>query len=180
MKNLKYIQLILCFMGIIVFNLPPSVYSEQTQNGTGTSDIAGSIIVKSNTFEIDNNKKTVTFSGDIDAKRDDFTINCQKMILFYLNEAGEKGSNEVSTRIGKIFASGKVRITRSDGSVASSEEAVYYRDDEKLVLTGGPLIRRGDDFVEGTIITLYLKENRSVVEGSEGIKARAILVPSSD
>jgi len=56
-----------------------------------------------------------------------------------------------------------------------AEKAVYYQDDEKAVLTGNPVVKQGDDFIEGSVITLFLKENRSVVEGSEVKKVRVIL-----
>jgi lipopolysaccharide export system protein LptA len=167
-------------MGFIVFNTPNSAHSESSRKGTGNSENAGLITIKSDTFEIDNNKKMVIFSGDIDARRDDFVINCQKMTLFYLNEPEENVLDKSKARIGQIIASGNVRIIRSDGSEASSDKAVYYQEDEKLVLTGSPRIKQGDDFVEGAVITVYLKENRSVVEGAEGIKAKAVLIPSND
>ena len=37
-----------------------------------------------------------------------------------------------------------------------------------------------EELMEGAVITVYLKENRSVVEGTGGIKAKAVLVPSGD
>jgi lipopolysaccharide export system protein LptA len=61
-----------------------------------------------------------------------------------------------------------------------SEKAVYYENDEKVVLTGSPVVKQGNDFVEGSKITLYLKEKRSTVEGSEKEKVRAVLHPRSE
>jgi lipopolysaccharide export system protein LptA len=58
-----------------------------------------------------------------------------------------------------------------------AEKAVYYEDDEKVVLTGKPVVKQGNDFVEGSKITLYLKEKRSLVEGSKDQKVRAVLFP---
>ena len=180
MNYLRYILLTFYFAGIISFSLPESAYCEPSQNEKGKSDISEQIIIKSDTFEIDNNKKTVTFSGNIDAKKEDFTINCQKMVLFFSGNPGETNSNKEGAKIEQIIASGEVRISRKDGSRASCDKAVYYQNDEKLVLTGNPVIRQGEDFVEGAVITVYLKENRSVVEGTGGIKAKAVLVPSGD
>ncbi|MBN2061431.1 MAG: hypothetical protein JW882_13550 [Deltaproteobacteria bacterium] len=180
MNRLKYILFFLCFMGINVFNLPNPAYCESSQNEKLRSDTSAFVVIKSNTFEIDNNKKTVTFSGDVDAKRDDFTIKCQKMILYYVSETGETDPNKSNAKVEQITASGKVQISRDDGSIASADKAIYYQDEEKLVLTGNPVIKRGEDFVEGAVITVYLKENRSVVEGSEGIKAKAVLIPSGN
>ena len=46
-----------------------------------------------------------------------------------------------------------------------------------MVLTGNPVVKQGNDFVEGSTITLFLKEERSIVESSEGGKVRAVIFP---
>jgi lipopolysaccharide export system protein LptA len=77
------------------------------------------------------------------------------------------------------MASGDVKITREDGLLAQAEDATYYQAQEKVVLTGQPTVRQGEDFVEGSTITLFLKEKRSIVEGSNDKKVRAVLSPKS-
>jgi lipopolysaccharide export system protein LptA len=61
--------------------------------------------------------------------------------------------------------------------VATAEKAVYYQSEEKMVLTGNPVVRMGKDFVEGDRITMFLKEERSVVESSKDKKVRAVIFP---
>jgi lipopolysaccharide export system protein LptA len=61
--------------------------------------------------------------------------------------------------------------------LALAGKAVYSRNDEKVVLTGSPVVKQGDDFVEGSRITLFLRDQRSIVEGSENKKLRAVLSP---
>jgi lipopolysaccharide export system protein LptA len=41
----------------------------------------GPMVIKSKTLEADDNKKRVTFAGDVEAKRDDFTVFCQKLLV---------------------------------------------------------------------------------------------------
>jgi lipopolysaccharide export system protein LptA len=139
----------------------------------------GPIVIKSQSLEVDNKKRIVVFSGQVDAKRDDMTIICEKLIVYYLDESANKESGKTDVRIDKIVATGKVKISRPDGTLAMSEKAVYYENDEKVVLTGRPVVKQGNDFVEGSRITLYLKEKRSIVEGSEKEKVRAVLHPRS-
>ena len=141
---------------------------------------AGAIVIKSQSLEVDNQKRIVVFSGQVDAKKDDMTINCEKMIVYYIDQSAEKESGKTDVRIDKIVATGKVKISRPDGALAMSEKAVYYENDEKVVLTGRPVVKQGNDFVEGSRITLYLKEKRSTVEGSEKEKVRAVLHPRSE
>lgn len=137
------------------------------------------LVIKSTTLEIDNEKKTVTFTGNVDARKDDWIMNCDKMILFYIQQAGKGDTEEEKLRVDKIVARGAVQVRRTSGGEASAEEAVYYQADEKVVLTGKPVVRQGEDLVEGSKITLFLKENRSIVEGSEENKVRAVIAPRS-
>jgi lipopolysaccharide export system protein LptA len=149
--------------------------------GKGKGGPEQPLVIKSNHLEIDNGKKTVTFSGNVDARKDDWIINCQKMILFYnKNEQTAKSAAEdEKLRVDKIIAKGDVQIRQSGGGMATAEEATYYQADERVVLTGKPVVKQGDDFVEGLKITLFLKENRSIVEGTEENKVRAVIAPRS-
>ena len=137
------------------------------------------LVIKSTTLEIDNEKKTVTFTGNVDARKDDWIMNCDKMILFYNEQVGKGDTEKEKLRVDKIIAKGAVQIRRTLGGEATAEEAIYYQADEKVVLTGKPVVKQGDDFLEGSKITLFLKENRSVVEGSAENKVRAVIAPRS-
>jgi lipopolysaccharide export system protein LptA len=140
----------------------------------------GPMVIHSNTLEADDKKGTVVFAGDVEAKRDDFTVYCHEMVVYYEKSSGKKGAEEVATRIDKIVATGNVKIVRAEGGTATGEKAVYYQQDEKLVLTGKPVVKQKDNSVEGDRITLFLKEDRSVVEGSSDKKVRAVIFPGQD
>jgi lipopolysaccharide export system protein LptA len=140
----------------------------------------GPLVITSNTLEIDNEKRTVTFTGKVAAKKDDWLIHSDRMVLFY-EEGTEKPTTEAeNVRVDRITASGNVQILRSAGGEALAQEAVYYHSDERIVLTGRPVVKQGEDLVEGSRITLFLKDNRSVVEGSEQEKVRAVIMPRSE
>jgi len=164
--------------GLIV---PGTVGSESlrqnTEKAEEKSPEPGPIIIRSNTLEVDDKLKVVTFTGEVNAKKDDFVLDCQKMLVYYENSSGQEGSGEAETKISKIVATGKVRINRTQGGVATAEKAVYYQSEEKMVLTGNPVVRMGKDFVEGDRITMFLKEERSVVESSKDKKVRAVIFP---
>jgi lipopolysaccharide export system protein LptA len=147
--------------------------------GKGKGGPEQPLVIKSDNLEIDNQKKIVTFNGSVDARKDDWTINCQKMILFYNEQNAKSGAGAEKPRVDKIIAQGKVQIRQSGGAMATAEEATYYQVDDKVVLTGKPVVKQGDDFVEGSKITLFLKENRSIVEGTEQNKVRAVIAPRS-
>ena len=140
----------------------------------------GPMVIKSKILEADDEKKKITFAGDVEAKRDDFTVLCQKLVVFYENPSAQKETEKVSARIDRIVATGTVKIIRAEGGVATGEKAVFYQKDEKLVLTGKPVVKQGEDFVEGDVITLFLKENRSIVESAGDKKIRAVIFPKQE
>jgi lipopolysaccharide export system protein LptA len=159
-----------------VFLTPLSAFPETREKLMGKGDNP-TIVVKADSLEIDNKQKVATFAGNVDAKRDDFTIYCQKIQLFYEEQQSGASSEKTKVRIKKIVASGNVKILRAGGGTATADQAVYYQDREMAVLTGNPVVKQGNDSVEGSRITLYMKENRSVVEGSENRKVKAVLAP---
>jgi lipopolysaccharide export system protein LptA len=166
------------FLGVCILLSAPSASSQSLKNAIGASQ-GQPIVIKSNSLEFDHQRKMIAFSGNVDAKREDWTILCQKMVVYYGEKSKESGQKE-SMKIEKIVAKGGVRITRQSGGQATAEEATYYWDEERVVLTGKPVVQQGDDFVEGTVVTLLLKENRSLVEGSGDTRVRAVISPRSD
>ena len=142
------------------------------------------IVIKSKTLEVNDKKKEVTFEGgvraEISVKGDDFVIECKKMLVYYKNPPSQQQKAESETKIDRIIATGDVRFNRGQGGVATAEKAVYYQDDEKIVLTGRPVVKQGKDSVEGDQITIFLEENRHIVESLGDKKVRAIIFPKRE
>jgi lipopolysaccharide export system protein LptA len=81
-----------------------------------------------------------------------------------------KGPDTISNRaVNKIEAMGRVRIEREGGN-ATCEKAVYYREEDKIVLTGSPVAWDKGTRVSGKQITMFLAEDRSVVEGGSHVR----------
>jgi lipopolysaccharide export system protein LptA len=66
-------------------------------------------------------------------------------------------------RIAKIQAKGNVRIVRGE-QTATAQEALYLREEEKIILTGDAKVWEGQNMVSGRQITLFLDEDTSLVE----------------
>jgi lipopolysaccharide export system protein LptA len=180
------------FLSFWVLLFAPGASGQSLKKAFGDSQ-GQPIVIKSDSLEFDHRRKMVTFSGNVDAKRDDWTIACQKMIVYYEEKNKESTQKEnmkiekivestqkESMKIEKIVAKGDVRVTRQSGGLVTAQEATYYWDEERVVLTGKPVVQLGDDFVEGTVVTLLIKENRSVVEGSGDTRVRAVISPRSE
>ena len=169
------------FYGTIVFGLLLSshVRSETLQKKTEKA-APEPIVIESKSLEMNNELKLVTFLGDVNAKIDDFVIDCNKMLVYYENPPDQKATGEVEARINKLVATGDVRINRVQGGVATAENAVYYQGDEKIVLTGSPALKQRNDLLEGDRITIFLKENRIIVDGSEDTKVNVTIFPGRE
>lgn len=174
MKN-RICQNLFPFLMIFLINFPGSSYSlAEIQDSNSTQQNRNQIIIVSNNLEIDDQNNRVTFTGNVNAQGNEFEITCQKLDLYYHHQKqGDQEKPKIDIK--KIVATGTVNILRTEGGLASAETAIYFQDEEKIVLTGNPRIKQEDDFVEGTKITLFLKEKKSVVEGSEGNQVKAIV-----
>jgi lipopolysaccharide export system protein LptA len=151
--------------------------SETLSDKIGKSDDE-KIVISSKVLEVDNIKKIVTFGGGVRAVRGDFTIDCDRMVVYYegLSDV-EKSSSETKARIDKIVALGNVKVVRSQGGMATAEKGVFFESEDKVVLTGNPVVKRGEDFVQGDRITIFLDEDRSLVESSGEKRVKAVIFP---
>jgi len=70
--------------------------------------------------------------------------------------------------VSMIEATGRVKIEKAEGR-ATCRKAIYYEDEEKIVLTGDPVAWQKGTRVTGKKITMYLAEDRSVVEGGSRV-----------
>lgn len=171
-----FVALLLLFLHLIAMPII-AAESKLAKERTGEET---PLVITSKSLEIDNEKKTVIFLGEVNAKKDDWVIHCGKMVLYYRGDTEKGGTDAENLQVEKIVATGDVRILRSRSGEATAGEAIYYQADEKIILTEKPKVRQGDDFLEGSRITLFLKENRSVVEGSDREKVRAVIAPRSE
>ena len=177
MRNIKYPLIIIHIITPLIFTVTSYALSQTTQKMV-VGDKSQSIEINSDSFEIDNKRHSVTFTGNVEALRDDLNIKCEKIVLFYEDPTGDNNFGEGGVEILELIATKNVILSRADGSTATGEKAVYNKNDEEVVLTGDPaVVKRGDDYLaEGEKITYYLEEDRFVADG----RARAIWSPKED
>ena len=165
MDRLKRQLIILHFTLFVGLLLPSPAFSETSQEKPANEDPTP-IVIKSKTMEMNNKLKSVTFTGDVNAKKDDFIIDCDRMVAYYENMPDLQEGNGEKTKIDKIVATGHVIVNRAEDGVATAEKATYFQKDERIILTGNPIAKRGADIVKGERIIIFLKEDRISVEDS--------------
>ena len=101
--------------------------------------VKGPINITSETLTADNKARTALFEGNVVAKTTDMTIYSDKMLVFY-----KEGSGDVT----KIESTGNVRLLKGTRLI-TSQNAVYYADEDKVVFTGEPRAMDGENVVTG-------------------------------
>ena len=144
--------------------LPVTVCPEEGSDAALQTTDLGDIVIESRSFEWIIKEKTVVFDEDVTAQREDLTIKCDTIRVYY-NES-ENGDVDYD----RILATGNVRITRADGLSGTAEKAVYDFAEETIVLTGQPVFKKGQDSWEGSSLTYDLRKD--IITGTD---VRAVL-----
>lgn len=132
------------------------------------------IHIQSDRMEAKQEERMILFDGHVTVQQDDMTLNANKLKVVLL--AGEKNPTGPTDRIDYIEAEGEVKVTQKDRLV-TADKAIFYQKERKIVLHGRPVVTKGYDKIEGTLITIYLQQGRSVVEGGRGNPVQAVLFP---
>jgi lipopolysaccharide export system protein LptA len=147
---------------------------------------ATTIVITSQSLVFKNQENTAVFDGKVVMTKVDFIMHADHMIVHFDGpsnsaSAAEKGVGKVPVSPGRppgpdlptfgnravslIEAMGNVKMEQG-GKRAKSRKAVYTQQDEKLVLLGDPEVWEEGYHVTGVKMTMFLKEDRSIVEGS--------------
>jgi lipopolysaccharide export system protein LptA len=121
---------------------------------------------------IKNQENSVLFEGSVVMERDGVILQAGKVEILFLPTEGTPSSAAEGTpdkrEISTITADQDVRLTQGERTI-TSHHVIYYRKEEKMVFTGDPMVREKEDEVHGDRITIYLKEDRALIEGGEAV-----------
>jgi lipopolysaccharide export system protein LptA len=126
--------------------------------------------VKADKLYLDDAAGTLVFKGNAVASQDGVEIFGDSLTVKYEGESRD---------IKRVVAKGNVRIVQ-ETRTATSEHAVFSRDEGRIILTGSPKVFQGDNFVQGQEITIFLNEQRSIVSGGSGGRVNAIFTPQPE
>ena len=115
------------------------------------------IVITADRMDADKLGDLVRFTGSVVLKKENMTLNSDYLVVYY--DAPDKGIREIE-------AIGNVVVTK-EGRVALANRAVYYSNEEKIVLTGDARIIENKNQLGGDKITLFMRDDRSIVEGGK-------------
>lgn len=146
--------------------------------------------ITAKTMTVKNQESKAIFQGDVVLIRGGLTVRSDEMVVFFrqstqtdaeqsVEHSNGRGADlpaaEKAKRAGElptmsnrsvsmIEANGSVIIEKDDGR-ATCRKAIYYETEGKIVLMGNPIAWQKGTRVSGEKMTMYLADDRSVVEG---------------
>ncbi len=125
------------------------------------------IEVTARQLEASQPQRQAIFTGEVVAKQGDITLYCDKLVVFSLPD---------KEQVDRLEAVGNVRVVQLDRT-ATADRAVYRQAEEILVLYGNAVVHQGQSKVTGDEITVYLREQRSIVKSGHSGRVKAVLFP---
>ena len=174
MKLQKIITVPPCLLALSILLVLCSAASAQKEAAKKQSE---AIRITSEKMEVKDQKGTVVFTGNVVAKKGDLTIYSDILEVYYGKKAAAASSGEGSKsrrKLEKIVVRGHLRIVQGKRR-ATAKKAVYYKPQEKIVLIKDARIWDGANTIKGDKITLFVNENRSVVESSGKDRVEAVV-----
>lgn len=157
----------------------PSLASAQKSNLKSSAPIH----ITADNLAVDQNTKTATFSGNVEALQESITLHSQKMVVHYTKteNAGTERNNDIS----KIEVFGNVVLTRP-GESAKGDKGVYDVAKSTINLSGNVLLKKDQNTVQGTHLVYNLETGKSKISGGKkqngtsGGRVRGVFVPQQD
>ncbi len=137
---------------------PENLLSLDTQNQE-------TITITSDRAELSNKEYTAIYRDNVVVKRGDVTLYSAEIKTWFDND---------SKRIKQIKATGGVKLVQAD-IIITAEAATYYEEQQKIVLTGKPMCKKGANVLTGSDITYFMDTGKIVVQD-----AKSTLQPKTD
>jgi lipopolysaccharide export system protein LptA len=184
LKRLWIFPLILLLSYILILsNTFIAIASEPKQQKKNPVSDKEPIRIDSDRLDAYNDQRLVVFSGNAVAVQGDKVLKSDKLLLYYKKKEGgsQKGAmKEVGKAAGdleRIEAKGHVHLTQGE-RVVTGEDAVYFQDSQKIVVTGNPVMREKKNVVRGDRIIVFINEDRGIVESLQRKRVTATIYPS--
>jgi lipopolysaccharide export system protein LptA len=142
------------------------------KSGQGSGQRSNSpIVIDADRMEASRKEGLVIFTGNVIAKQDNSTQTADRMEV-YLDDKGE--------RVLRIISTGNVKIVTEDCRTGTARRAEYYDDDQRLLLLGNAKVWQEENVVTGERITIWLAEDRSMVESGTPERVKSVFYPKRE
>jgi lipopolysaccharide export system protein LptA len=127
------------------------------------------VIVDADTLESFQKQGLAIFKGNVVARQNNSVQYADKMEVY---------TDSRTDRVERVVSTGNIRIITRDCRMGTAERSEYYDSEQRVVLIGNARVWRDADVVTGERITIFIAEDRSVVEGGKQERVKAIFYQS--
>lgn len=124
------------------------------------------LVITADSMEIQRKTNTIIYNGNVLVVRGDVKIASDALLARYDAKGGGLRS---------VVAEGTVRV-RHAGREMTGDKAVFDGAEETIVVSGNTTVQDGNNSISGDRITVFMKEDRVLVENSGG-RVKAVVVP---
>ncbi|MBI1235402.1 MAG: hypothetical protein GC188_01810 [Alphaproteobacteria bacterium] len=123
----------------------------------------GPMDITADRLETFDTERRAIFSGNVDAAQGDANLRSDQLEVFFAQRPGDAGGTGASWgEIDRVIATGEVFYVTPD-EVARSQRAVYQLTTSTIVMTGGVVLRRGENVIQGDCLVVDLATNNSQI-----------------
>jgi lipopolysaccharide export system protein LptA len=152
-------------MAVIVWLVVAAICAASVKQGL--ADDRQPITITSNRMEGDFKSGVIVFLEQVKVVRGDMVLHADRVEI-YPKDKGQE--------IDKMVATGHVRVASGTRS-SFSDHVEYIEESEILILTGNAKVSDGHNTITGPIIRVYLREDRTEVEGNTVERPRFLFYP---
>ena len=115
--------------------------------------------VTADRIEVQDRSDRAIFSGNVNVRQGELTLNTQRLTVAYSGDAGGGG-----VEIERLDAAGGV-VVRSPSETARGEFGIYDLDRKLITLIGNVELTRAQNRVNGARLVIDLRSGRAVIDG---------------
>ena len=165
-------------LGVVVWGTMSGLAQLQTNaeaqaptRGKAADDRTQPVTVDADKMERYGKESLVVFTGNVVARQNNSVQYADRMEV-YLDEKGD--------RILRTISTGTVKIVTRDCRTGTARRAEYYDLEQRVVLIGNARVWQEENVVSGDTITIFLSQDKSVVQGGRNERVKAVFFPREE
>ena len=171
-------RLVTLMVGIVA--LAGLAEAQTPARGRAVDDKNQPVTVDADRMERYGKESLVVFTGSVVARQNNSVQYADRMEV-YLDEKGDRVLRTVST--------GNVKIITRDCRIGTAKRSEYYDAarraeyhdlEQRVVLIGNARVWQDENVVSGDTITIFLSQDRSVVQGGRQERVKAVFFPRDE
>ena len=151
--------------------VPFPANAQAPARGRAAEDKSQPVTVDADKMERFGRESLVVFTGSVVARQNNSVQYADRMEV-YLDEKGDRILRTVST--------GTVKIVTRDCRTGTARRAEYHDQEQRVVLSGNARVWQDENVVSGDTITIFLSQDRSVVQGGRQERVKAVFYPRDE